>query len=198
LLQFASGVTIPFPENIKEEFQVFEKSIIFNLSLKKIKLVIDDFLNQLSEPLFFVLEIPLSQQEETEIRKDNNNPFHKKVCYLDGQSKEQISAILQKYGDLLFNDGMSQFAIASHMTNDEIYIQKYKVITIYCNEPIKYVNLLKKHGLIQTDNLLTAWNTFSDETPGHVQTIELDGINVYDVYDELVKSGMYVAKIAED
>lgn len=60
MFQTASGVTIPFPERIKEEFQVFEKSISFNLSFEKIKPLVDEFIDQLIEPLFFVLEIPLS------------------------------------------------------------------------------------------------------------------------------------------
>ena len=198
MFQSALGVTIPFPEKIKEEYQVFEKSILLNLSFEKIESMIDEFLDQLPEPLFFVLEIPLTQQEEAEIRKENTDSFHKKVCYLDGQSKSQIKAILQKHGDLLLNDGMSQFAVASHTTNDEIFIQKYKVISIYCDEPIKYIEFLKKYGLIQTDNLLTAWGTFSHETPGEVRKIEVDGIDVYDIYDELVKMGLYDAKIVEE
>jgi len=160
--------------------------------------MVDAFLDQLAEPLFFVLEIPLTQQEEAEIRKDNVGPFHKKVCYLDGQTRDQIKVILQEYGELLFNDGMSQFAIASHTTNDELYIQKYKVMSIYCDESEKYIEFLKKYGLGQTDNLRTAWDTFSHETPGQARKIEINGLNIYATYHALEKRGMYAAKIVED
>ena len=198
IFQTASGVIIPFPEKIKEEFQVFEKSILLNLSFEKMKPMLVEFLELLPEPLFFVLELPLSQQEEAELRKDDSDPFHKKVCYLDGQSKAQIKAILHIYGTLLLNDGISQFAIASHTTKDEIYIQKYKVVSIFSNTPAMYIGFLEKYGLAQTDNLLTVWNTFSHKTPGSVQRITMDAMDVFAVYDELVKLGMYDAKIVED
>ena len=198
MFKTASGVFVPLTEMIKEEFQVFEKSILLNLSFEKIDSFIEKFLNQLSQPLFFVLEIPLSQQEESELRKNDDDPFHKKVCYLDGQSKEQIKDIMCKYGSVLLNDGISQFAIASHTTGDEIYIQKYKLISIFSSCPTEYIEFLKSYGLTETDNLLTVWDTFSNETPGNVQRIEIDGMNIFNVYDELVKMGMYVAKIVED
>jgi len=198
MFQTASGIIIPFPERIKEEFQFFETRILFNLSFEKLKPFIDEFIEQLSEPLFFVLELPVSQQEESELRKDDYCPFHKKVCYLDEQSKEQIRAIFDLYGTLLLNDGISKFAVYSHATDDGIYIQKYKIASIYSHTPVNYIEFLKKYGLTQTENLLTVWDTFSHESPGQAQTIEIDGIGVFDVYDELVKKGMYVAKVAED
>ena len=197
MFQTASGVTIPFPEKIKEEFQVFGTYIQFNLSFEKIRPMLDDFLEQLAEPLFIVLQFPLSQNEENEVRKKDTDPLHQKVCYLDGQSKKQVQVILRQYGDLLLNDGISQFAVASHATGDEMFIQKYKLINIYCSNPAKYFDFLKKYGLKQTDNLITAWTSFSHETPGEAHCIKINGIDVFDVYDELVKMGMYDAKIIE-
>jgi hypothetical protein len=198
VFQTASGITIPFPEKIKEEFQIFERSIRFNLSFEKIRPMLDEFLEQLQEPLFFVLELPLTQQEESELRKSDTDPLHKKVCYLDGQSKKQVQTILQNYGELLLNDGLSQFAVASHITKDEMFIQKYKLIDIYCEEPAKYFDLLKKYSLNETDSLLTVWDTFSRETPGEARRVEMNGLSVFDVYDELVKLGLYDAKVIEE
>ncbi|MCL2225777.1 MAG: hypothetical protein FWB96_12490 [Defluviitaleaceae bacterium] len=198
MFQTASGNIIPFPEKIKEEFQVFETSILFNMSFEKFKLFINEFVEQLSEPLFFVLEIPLSEHEEIELRKDDTSPFHKKICYLDKQSKRQIGEIFKLYGELLLNDGISKFAIYSHVTNDGVYIQKYKIASIFSHAPTDYIEFLEKHGLTQTEKLLTAWDTFSYEFPGQANAVEIDGMIVYDVYDELVKKGMYVANVVED
>lgn len=198
MFQVALGVTIPSSEKLKEEFQIFENSILFNLSFEKLESFITEFIEQLVEPLFFVLEMPLTRQEEDELRVNSQSPFHKKVCYLDGQSREQIMSILNTYGDLLLNDGMSQFAIYSHNTNDGVYIQKYKVIVIFSHTPQKYISLLEKNGVVQTDSIFTAWDTFSQDSPGQVQKIEMDGIDIFDVYDELVKMGMYIAKVVED
>ncbi|MCL2857466.1 MAG: hypothetical protein FWE19_07110 [Oscillospiraceae bacterium] len=97
----------------------------------------------------------------------------------------------------MLNDGLSQYAIASHTTGDEVYIQKYKIISIYSNSPAKYIKSLKEYGLAQTDALITAWDTFSRETPGEARKIEMDGIDIFDAYNELVKVGLYVAKIVE-
>jgi len=197
MFQTASGVAIPFPERIKEEFQIFENSVMLNLSFEKLKLFIDEFLEQLVEPMFLVLEIPLSKQEESELRKDDTFPFHKKVCYLDGQSKKQIKDILIKYSTLLLNDGISQFAIYSHATKDGVYIRKYKIVSIYSYNPEKYIQFLESYGLIQTDNLLTVWDTFSHETPGQVEKVRVNETDIFNVYDDLVKIGMYVASVVE-
>jgi len=204
MFQTAPGVTIPFPEKIKEEFQRYEGSIRFNLSYEKLGAMLDDFLAQLEEPLFFVLQIPLTQKEEQALRPGENIPApgwiserHDKVCYLDGQSKEQIWAILRQYGELLLADGMSQFAVASHATGDEMFIMKYKLVDIYCEQPQKYFALLEQYGVARTDKLLTVWDTFSREAGGKTRLIEIDGITAYEVYEALAKLGMYEAKIVD-
>lgn len=197
MFETAAGVSIPFPEHIKEEYQIFKHSVRLNLSFEKIKPMLLEFVEQLEEPLFFVLQLPLTQQEEAELRKNGNDLLHQKVCYLDGQSKSQIMEIISNYGELLLNDGISQFAVASHATKDDFFIQKYKLIDIFSNPPSKYVELIKKYGVTETTNLLTVWDTFSHETPGEARRIEMDGKNISDVYDELVKLGLYDAKIID-
>jgi len=130
MFQTASGVMVPFPEKIKEEFQIYETSILLNISFEKLQLFINKFIAQLPEPLFFVLELPLPEQEESKLRTTDSCPFHKNVCFLDGQS--------------------------------------------------------------------TVWDTFSQDAPGEVQRIEIDGKTIFDVYDQLVQNGMYVAKVVAD
>jgi len=198
VFQTAAGVIIPSPEKIKEEYQIFDNRILFNISFEKLETFIDEFVTQLVEPLFFVLELPLSRDEESEVRMKDTDPFHKKVCYLDGQSRKQIKEIFNLHGELLLNDGMSWFAVYSHDSNDGIYIQKYKVASIYSYEPTKYAGLLKRYGLDETEKLFTVWDTFSYETPGEALKIEIDGRTVYDVYSDLQKLGMYVAKIVPE
>jgi len=197
-MQLAAGITLPFPEKIREEFQVYEHCIRFHISFEKIGAMLDEFLAQLQEPLFVVLQLPLSRQEEEALRMEGAETLHQKVCYLDGQTKGQVQEILRQHGELLLNDGISQFGIASHATHDEMFIQKYKLIDIYCGNPQAYYEFLKKYGLVRTDKLLTAWDTFSRKTPGEARSIQINGIRVYEVYDELVKQGMYEAKIIED
>jgi len=203
MFQTASGVTIPFPEKIKEEYQVYESKIQFHLSFEKLGATLEDFIARQEEPLFFVLQIPLTRDEELALCPDGVFPeqgwtAHERVCYLDGQSKEQIRAILRQYGELLLNDGMSQFAVASHATWDEMFIMKYKLVDLYCKQPQKYFDLMESYGAPRTDRLLTAWDTFSNETPGRTRRVEMDSMDCYDVYAALVKEGMYEAKIIEE
>jgi len=201
MFQTAAGITIPFPEKMKEEYQVFEKRIQFHVSFQKLGAMLEAFLARLEEPLFFVLQLPLTRQEEEALGAKTGQCLtgspHDKICYLDGQSKERIRAILRQYGELLLNDGISRFGIASHVTHDEMFIMKYKLVDIYCGDPSKYFDLMEQYGLIPTGKLLTVWDTFSRKTPGQARCIEMNGITVYEVYDALVKLGMYEAKIID-
>lgn len=196
MFQTAHGVTIPFPDKIQEQFQVYEgKSIYANISFEKLKPILTEFYHNLPEPLFFVLQLPLSIHEERKLK--DSNTFHQEVCYLDGQTKSQIDDIIEKYGQILLEDGMSQFAVASHVNNEEIFIQKYKLTAFYSSSPRRFIPFLQRYGLTETDNLITVWNTFSQETPGECRRVSINGFDVYDVAEQLKKQGLYRAKIIE-
>lgn len=196
MFQTAPGVTIPFPDKIQEQFQVYEgKSIYANISFEKLKPILTEFYHNLPEPLFFVLQLPLFIHEERKLK--DSNTFHQEVCYLDGQTKSQIDDIIEKYGQILLEDGMSQFAVASHVNNEEIFIQKYKLTAFYSSSPRRFIPFLQRYGLTETDNLITVWNTFSQETPGECRRVSINGFDVYDVAEQLKKQGMYRAKIIE-
>jgi len=204
MFRTAPGVTIPFPEKIKEESQVHEGCIRFHLSFEKLGPMLEDFIVRLEEPLFFAMHLPLTRDEEQALRPEEHIPApgrinkpHDKVCYLDGQSKEQIRAILREYGEVLLSDGMSQLAVASHVTDDEMFIMKYKLVDIYCEQPQGYFDLLEKYGVTRTDKLLTVWDTFSRDAPGQTRLAEFGGITAYEVYEALAKQGMYEAKIVD-
>ncbi len=196
MFQTAPGVTIPFPEKIQEQFQVYEEqSIQANISFEKLKPLLTEFYQSLPEPLFFVLQLPLSIQEERQHGFDKI--LHQEVCYLDGQTREQIDSILNSYGQILLEDGMSQFAIASHVNHEEIFIQKYKLTDLYSPSPRRFIPLLQRYGLTETDHLFTVWDTFSQEAPGECRRISINGWDAYDIAERLKKKGMYRAKIIE-
>ena len=196
MFQTAPGVTIPFPDKIQEQFQVYEgKSIYANISFEKLKPILTEFYHNLPEPLFFVLQLPLSIHEERKLK--DSNTFHQEVCYLDGQTKSKIDDIMEKYGQILLEDGMSQFAVASHVNNEEMFIQKYKLTAFYSSSPRRFIPFLQRYGLTETDNLITVWNTFSQETPGECRRVSINGFDVYDVAEQLKKQGLYRAKIIE-
>ena len=197
MFQTASGVTIPFPEKIREQFQVFEgRAIRANISFGKLKFLLTEFYHSLPEPLFFVLQLPLSIQEERQLGHDKI--LHQEVCYLDGQTQNQIDSILNLYGQILLEDGISQFAVASHTSREELFIKKYKLIELYSPSPRRFVPHLQRNGLTETARLFTVWDTFSQTTPGKCRRIAMDGLDVYVIAERLKKLGMYRAKIIED
>lgn len=197
MFQTAPGVTIPFSNKILEEYQIFEgESICANVSYEKLSALVTDFYRALPEPLFLVMQLPLSIDEENKMGFEEI--LHQEVLYLDGQTQSQIDTIMNSYGQLLLSDGLSQFAIASHQSHEEIFIQKYKLVSIYSKMPEKYAALLTKYGLHKTDHLINAWDTFSQDYPGECRRICLEGIDTYNVVDILKKQGMYRAKIIED
>ena len=198
MFQTASGVKIPHAEKLKEEFQLSDDMIRLNLSFEKIKPMLHDFIMLIEEPIFLILHLPLKQQEEEALRKNNTDPFHQKVYYLGHRSKEQVIYLLQKYGELLLNDGMSRFGIASQTTNDEFFIRKYKLIDIYSKKPAYFLDLMRKYGVTQTDNLITAWKLFSHETPGETHSIEIKGMTAVDVYRQLIPLGMFEVEVIDE
>jgi hypothetical protein len=193
----ASGVRIPFPEKIEEKYMLDGNWMNFNISFEKLNFLFEDFLKDLCEPLFLFIHLPLLQNEEKELLQKGSNSFHSEVLYLDGQTKNQICEIMQQYGEILLNDGMSQFGIASHKTKDELYIQKYKMVGIYSKEIDKYINLMDKYKISETDHLITAWNTFSQEHPGECSPATFNENNIYDVVELLKEKGMYRAKVVD-
>lgn len=197
MFQTAPGVFVPFPEKIHEQFQVYEEQLLrANVSFEKLRPLILDFCHRIAEPLFFVLQLPLTLQEEKQYSSDT--VLHQAVYYMDGQTRQQIEAILNSYGKILLADGLCQFAVASHATHEELFVRKYKLIDIYSNSPRRFAPLLQQYGLTETDRLLTAWDTFSQETPGRCSLISIEGQDVYGIAEQLKEKGMYQAKIIED
>ena len=68
-------------------------------------------------------------------------------------TKKQLTMILDGYGELLYQDGLSAFAIGSLTTEEELFVQKYKVLSIYSETAKRFVPLLKKYGMERPDIL---------------------------------------------
>lgn len=177
MFETAAGITLPFPEKIKEEYQLKEDTIVFNLSFEKLYSFIEAFYQKLPEPYFLAIH-PDAEDENT-------------VYYLDGISRKYLSMIFNGFGEILLQDGLSSFAIASHDTNEEIFVQKYKVISIYSPDVQKFEPLLNEYEIAPTNKLITPWDTFSEQTPGKAERLEIAGQTIETVIEELKKIGMY-------
>src|SRR5699024_2678846 len=99
-----AGVRVPFPEKLSEQYQLDGDTLTSNLSFEKLADFVRAFYAELDEPLFLAIH-PDAESDE--------------VWYLDNMTKKQLTMILDGYGELLYQDGLSAFAIGSLATEDE-------------------------------------------------------------------------------
>ena len=156
MFQTAAGVTVPYPEKLSEQYLREGNTITANLSFEKLSDFIHAFYAELDEPLFLAVH-PDAEADE--------------VWYLDGMTKKQLTMILDGYGELLCQDGLSAFAIGSLTTEEE--------------------PLLRQFDVEKTPNLITAWDTFSEAHPGSAERLEVAGQTIPDMIRELCRIGMY-------
>ncbi|MDE7162444.1 MAG: hypothetical protein K2N65_06795 [Anaeroplasmataceae bacterium] len=197
-MKFSLGYEVAKSEDIHEEYQIMKRQIFANVSVEHMEPVLKAFIEAIEEPCFFILELPMNEAEEKKLRKQDTDPYHRVVYYIDGCTKEKLLYILASSGELLIQDGMSSFGFASHKTKDEIFVGKYNVVTIYSKKPKKFTGLLEKFGIKRTKELITAWNTFSETSFGCCKGIELHGTNVYALPELYEGLGIYRAEVREE
>lgn len=197
MLEMVKGCIVPDAELLSEQYEIKENEIFANVNESKIEMVFQHFITMQDEQLFFILELPANEEEEKRLRFYETSPFHKNVYYIDGLAVEQALLILSRYGDLLINDGMSSFGFGLRDNSAEIMLHKYNMISLWTNEMDKYVDFFIKHDIPYVDRCFTAWDTFSQETPGICNSIDIEGMSVYDLPEEFKNWGIYLAEQRE-
>lgn len=165
MLNLVKGHQVSLVENLFESFtKLTEHHLMANVHAEKILEIFQHFIVIHDEPLFFILELPVSIDREKVIAKNIIKESHKDVYYIDGCSREECLALLIRYGDLLVNDGLSKFGFGGHKSHDEIMLDSYNVVTIYSKELSKFNDFFEPHNIQFVEELVTAWKTFS-KTP---------------------------------
>jgi len=195
MLNLVKGHQVSLVENLFESFtKLTEHHLMANVHAEKILEVFQHFIVIHDEPLFFILELPVSIDREKVIAKSIIKESHKDVYYIDGCSREECLALLIRYGDLLVNDGLSKFGFGGHKSHDEIMLDSYNVVTIYSKELSKFNDFFEPHNIQFVEELVTAWKTFSKTSPGISEIYECNGKTVYDLPEELAEWGIYLAE----
>ena len=195
MLNLVKGHQASLVENLFESFtKLTEHHLMANVHAEKILEVFQHFIVIHDEPLFFILELPVSIDREKVIAKNIIKETHKDVYYIDGCSREECLALLIRYGDLLINDGLSKFGFGGHKSHDEIMLDSYNVVTIYSKELSKFNDFFEPHDIQFVEELVTAWKTFSKTSPGISEIYESNGKTVYDLPTELSEWGIYLAE----
>ena len=195
MLNLVKGHRVTLVENLFESFtKLTEHHLMANVHAEKILEVFQHFIVIHDEPLFFILELPVSIDREKVIAKNIIKESHKDVYYIDGCSREECLALLIRYGDLLVNDGLSKFGFGGHKSHDEIMLDSYNVVTIYSKELSKFNDFFEPHNIQFVEELVTAWKTFSKTSPGISEIYECNGKTVYDLPEELAEWRIYLAE----
>ena len=195
MLNLVKGHRVSLVENLFESFtKLTEHYLMANVHAEKILEAFQHFIAIHDEPLFFILELPVSIDREKVIAKNIIKESHKDVYYIDGCSREECLALLIRYGDLLVNDGLSKFGFGGHKSHDEIMLDSYNVVTIYSKELSKFNDFFEPHNIQFVEELVTASETFSETSPGISEIYESNGKTVYDLPEELAEWGIYLAE----
>ena len=198
MLNLRKGCRVPFPDKLSEGYMLTDHQITANFSADKIKEVMEHFIRIHDEPVFFILELPSKREDETEIKPGVVEKLHKDVYYIDGCTKEKALMILSRVGELMINDGMCSFGFGCHYSSDEIMFGKYNATTIFSRNIEQYEGFLAEHKIPETDDLITAWNTFTQDHPGCSERVEAEGKDVYSIPEQLAEWGIYKAEQRED
>lgn len=195
MLNLAKGYKISVPEKLNEGFEITsDVSVTANVNTEKILDVFQHFIAMHEEPLFFILELPVTSDREISIGSGIVKEFHRDIFYIDGCTGEECLSLMDRYGELLINDGISKFGFGGHNSQDEIMLNKYNVVTIYSQQLTEYEDFFEPHEIEKVDNLITAWDTFTKETPGKSERCDYEGKSVYDLPEELKEWGIYKAE----
>lgn len=197
-MKLKSGCNVPFPNQIEEGYMVNVNQITANVDIDNIEDVINHFIVMHDEPLFFILELPASANDETEISPGITEKLHTNIYYIDGCSQEEALFIMSRIGNLLLNDGISAFGYGGHESGDEIMFGKYNVLTVFSLNIESYDKFFAAHNIKKKSNIITAWETFDENHPGLSKRVTIGGKDVFSIPKQFEDWGMYLAEQREE
>lgn len=194
MLEIKRGCKVHKSALLEEQYQETEYGFLANVHVHKIKDVIRDFIILQTAPLFFILELPTNERDERLLRKSDTDTFHTDVYYIDGMNANEAIGLLDKHGELLIHDGISGFGFGTHDSSAEIMSSKYNVVTLFVKSHEAYNNFFAKYDIPRVEKVVTAWDTFTETTPGESIRIIVNGKDVFSLPKELKRYGIYFAE----
>ena len=193
LFQIAKGVSVPRQWELAEGFDQRAHdnvtSVRVNVSVDRLDLFFRRAIQELEEPLFLIIETPCSEIDEVPLRKDSNAPFHVDVYFSDLSSRREVIDIYSSHSDLLINDGFVRFGVASRDSKAEIFVAYYKIVHLFNWNVRDAAALLSDLGIPEVDHLVTAWDLFSEDSPGTKSRYRTEIGDIYDMIETLLRSG---------
>lgn len=203
MLKMIKGAQITDGDSLTQGYEIVEGMIAANVDADNIRNVFEGFLEiNRNESLFLFIEVPsrLDDETVTETFEDGGvaiETTHNDVYYLDGISAAALRELFEMFYEILVNDGLSAFGVGNPY-GEEVGKYKYNVMKLYSKEPEKYACIFESLGINKTDELITAWNTFSEKTPGISEKYsDSEGRDIYDIIEILSEEGLYKAEMRE-
>ena len=197
MLKMRKGYSVPFADKLNEGYKTDGKFYNANVSAEKILTLLENFIKlHGNEKQFFILELPTPETAEPKDESGNITEFHKDIYYLDDCTPDMIRDVLDIAGEMLLDDGISQFGVGLHNSGDEMMICRYNIVSLYCNDITSrlYDGFFENCGIYKNDDLVTAWDMITPETPGECVRCEKNGRTVYDIPSVFAELGMYMAR----
>ncbi len=201
--RLATGISIDHFKGVKEGYSVVEteqgySEITVNVSAENLMEMVLMLAREVRTPAFVVLEVPTNEREEESLRENADDPLHRDVYYWDGVEFAQFDRLLHRYARFFVEDGALTFGFGSHEGYDEVFVGKFKILSIFTDEPKKYMQKLKAAGYERREPLVTVWDSVSPENPAVTRTITINGETIYEMVEELEEAGFYFAERRPD
>ena len=188
MLNVVKGCHVPCPEKLKEEFEMFSDTTIYaNINAEKIKDVFVKFIKMRQEPMFFVLHLPLDL--DTQFSTSFNVGDEREYFFIDNLNQELALELLDDVSELLVNDGISRFGFGCHNTSDELFKDRFNMLSLTSMFLENYSSFFQELGVPQTDNLISAWDTFDEEHIGSIDRYEVNDLDAFGLPDYLKEKG---------
>ena len=197
MIDMRQGSKVPFPEKLFEGYNKYNNILYANVNVQKIKNILSHFIDMHIEPLFFILEFP-SKYDEIKMSKISDKKLYKDIYYIDGCTQKKALDILDRIYKLLINDGLCSFGFGCHLSNDEIMVNKYNIVTIFSKNLDRFNGFFEQYGMNKMEPFITAYDTFSQEYSGKSESIITDGKSIYDIPKLLADYGIYFAERVEE
>jgi hypothetical protein len=179
---------------VSEGYHVFT----INVSAEKIPQAFRRLASEVTEPAFFLLELPTHRDIEEQLRKKPRDPLHRDVYYLDGLTWRGAEEVFVNYEFLLTHDGETNFGYGSHSGHDEVFVGAYKVFYVYADDAAKYRLALRELGYEEVPQVKTVWDTFTQQSPGRRNALTKSTPTIWQMADELKQQGLYLAERRPD
>lgn len=201
MLNMFKGCEVPAPEKLNNEYEVLGDNMLnANVDADKVEAILLDFIElHADEPVYFFLELPPEYRSEMQISSGQNIIGEdNETYYIDGLTPVKSKELLGKFGEILINDGISRFGFGGNFSNDHLVVDKYNVLNLFAQEVEPVQAIFEKHGLKLVENLITAWDTFSEEEPGICTRYVKNDVDVFSLPALLDSWGIYLLNIRPD